>query len=264
MDEFSPSDSFALFSQDVKKREGANNSLKQSDFDLCREVFREYIFKKKNVGALRTAITKSKESDLVDLFDQLFSNFIRKGRLEFDVSCQLVSESELNKSAKNSKRGAGGENKKSNSDSSEREDEKHYHRVSLVTSPLKGNSPHELNPGDEIYVRAVGSVAEKFPDEMQSEKYDNTTVPLEAVVEAVKSNPSLPADYDGNSSDYMEAEVRFGKKNFGRGFVYKDERIKMVFDDEPSGGDGSLVARILLGGGLTLAVLAVIAWAMFG
>jgi hypothetical protein len=264
VDEFSSSNPPSTFSRMVEKREGANNSLKQSAFDLCREVFKEYIFKRKNNGRLRTILLKSKKSELVDFFDELFSNYIRKGKLEFDVSAQLVSENELNNSVEKLMQDDDAANKKSNSGSSEKESEKNYHRVSLVTSPLKGLSPHELNPGDEIYIRALGGIATKFPDEMQSEKYDNTTVPLEAVVEAIQSNPSLPSDYDGNSADYVEVRTCFGNKNFGRGFVYKEERIKPVHTAEESSGDGSLVPRILLAVGLTLAVLAVIAWVMFG
>ncbi|MFP4687803.1 MAG: hypothetical protein ACLFN5_06840 [bacterium] len=262
MSSLSASDSALMFRQAVQKKEGANNSLKKSDYDLCREVFREYIFKKKNTGELKNYISNSDTSELTNFFDRLFSNYIRKGQLEFDVSCQLISPGKLENSMGAAMRNKGESVQKEKSSSGEKS--AHYHRISLVTSPLKGRSPGEINPGDELYVRAIGSIASKFPDDLQSEKYENTTVPLEATVEAVKGNPSLPADYDGNSADYVEIDVIFGNGNHGRGYAYKDERIKMVHEVMEEVTGVPILGRVLLASGLTLALLAVIAWIIIG
>ncbi len=138
-------------------------------------------------------------------------------------------------------------------------------RVSIVTAQHSGVNPKNLTAGDQIYVRVVGPAAEHFPEHLQSERFEHATQPLESRVEAVRLSPDLPPDIDGNPENYVEIRVNITGGFNGRGYVYKDDRVKGKDLEESSDSSTSyLAALVFLGLGIITLLLAVLAFHIFG
>ncbi|MGM0381638.1 MAG: hypothetical protein ACQEP7_06590, partial [bacterium] len=204
------------------------------------------------------------EKELVDFFDHLVTAIVRKGKIKFDISAKLFTPGELEE--KQSDSSEEDEEKSSHSTSDSSAEEAHnYHRLSIVTIPLKGVKPSELQPGDEIYARAIGEVAKKFPESLQSDKYDEATVPIESTVKAIAMEPQLPADHDGDIEDYIEIKVKLENGIFGKGFVYREETVKTVHDlEDDEDSDVIFIVGIFIASGFALMFLALAAWMIFG
>ena len=140
-----------------------------------------------------------------------------------------------------------------------------YPRVSIVTTATRGIDPKNLSAGDQIYVRVVGPASAEFPEELQSDHYENATGPLESRVEAVRLSPELPSDIDGNPENYVEIRVNIPGGYNGHGFVYKEDKIKGKNSDQDENSKTSyLAAVIFLGLGTIIIFLAIFALYMFG
>lgn len=259
--DLSPGNDPLAFKEQVKSREGPGGNITQSDFKLVHNSFEEFIFDQDNLPGFISAIEDRNESALDELLDRLVSRFIRKGDMNYSISAESVPKEELSTSNNADKTEQAGEESVD-----EKEEEVSRHRVSVSTSPLDGIPPEELTPGDQIYVRAVGSVASEFPEELQSEEYDQATEPLLGDVEGIEASPDLPPDFDGEVDDYISVEVSLPGGLPGCGYVFKEERVKAK-ENEDKDSDGvttSTIAAAFFGTGGLFVLLALIAYYIFG
>ncbi len=254
------------FQQQVKARQGFHGDITSSGFKLAQESFKEFLFSKGNRGEVEEALKEQDTETFNELTDQMISNIIRKGKKDFTFSGQAVTQKALSRSMGKKPKEEGVDVEGGSGQQSSDEKDVNYHRVSVVTIPLKGVDPTELMGGDEIYVRALGSIVEKFPEDLHSEKYDEATKPIEARVEGVELNPNLPPDFDGQSEDYVEIKVEIPGGIYGRGFVFKEEtvRAKNIQNQDDSGMDPQMIAGLFFGLGAILTTLAIVAYYLFG
>jgi len=259
LQDFNLTTSPIAFRNKVEKRFGPHGELKKSDMNMAYGTFENFLLDPSKKDELLNWLRENNRENIIDFFDQLITNIIRKGKIKFNISGMLFTPGELEPEKSKAK-----EKKKKKQRRESSEEQHSYHRLSIVTIPLKGVSPGELQPGDEIYVRAMGKIASKFPDSLQSEKYDDTTVPLEATVESITMQPQLPADHDGNPEDYIEIKVRLENNLYGRGFVYKDETVKTVHEPEDDDSDIMIIVGIFIASGVALMLLTLAAWMIFG
>jgi len=254
------------FQQQVKARQGHHGDITASGYKLAQDSFKEFLFKKGTRSEIEKALKEQDTKAFDELIDQMLSNIIRKGRKDFTFAGQAVSKKALSRSMGKKPKEEGVDLASDSGQRSEAETDVTYHRVSIVTIPLKGVDPTDLLNGDEIYVRALGSIVKKFPEELHSEKYDEATKPIEARVEGVELNPNLPADFDGQAEDYVEIKVEVPGGIYGRGFVFKEEtvRAKNRQNKEESGMDPYMIAGLFFGIGAILTILAIVAYYLFG
>jgi len=262
---YDPQDRPLLFQQSVTKKSGANDEITQSDFDMVKINIEKYVANEANHADLFKFLEENDKKEFNKWVHDLLSTFIRKGKLNFDINGQLTSQKALSRSMKAamSERHGRSEGEQTGEEESGDEETETCHQLSIVTLPIRGIPPDELMPGEEIYVRALGAVVEHFPDELRSERYDFATIPIEATVESVKSDPDLPSSYEGEPENYYEVIARFGKGEKGKGFIYKSEKIKPVYLPEENTSPDRMIP-ILLGGGLLASILALIAFFIFG
>jgi hypothetical protein len=261
---YDPQDRPLLFQQSVTKKSGANDEITQSDFDMVKINIEKYIANEAKHADLFKFLEETDKKEFNKWVHDLLSTFIRKGKLVFDINGQLTSQKALSRSMKAAMTERHGRSEGELAEGEEAEEETEtYHQLSVVTLPIRGIPPDELIPGEEIYVRALGAVVEHFPDELRSDRYEFATIPIEATVESVKSDPDLPSSYEGEPENYYEVIARFGKGEKGKGFIYKSEKIKPVHISEDNIKPDRIIP-ILLGVGLLASILSLIAFFIFG
>lgn len=267
---FNPQDQPLLFQQNFDQVPEFSGELKQADYTQAAESIKKFAWDTDKQQMLWEAVESFDKETVYDWWYRLLSSVVMKGKLDFEAGCQLITQKALSRSM-------GGALEENRKDDSEREgeegegDEEDLHFISLVTAPFKGIAPEEVEPGDEIYVRATGSVAKQFPEEMQSDRYDFATVPIEAQVVGVGETTELPPSYEGKPENYFKIKANFGgaengQAEVGEGYIYKDEKVKPAFEIEEEGGvkiNYKLVA-FFIGLGIICITLSVAAYWIFG
>ncbi len=254
------------FQQDVQAKSGVHGDVTHSTEKLVKDSFKEFFFGEDNFSRLGEILRRQEEQEFKSLVGELLSRVIRKGTKSFNVNGQSLPPGALEKGTNGKIKEQDSEDLREKSKNREAEKDVNYHRISIVTIPLKGIEPTDLVPGDEIYVRVVGELSEQFPDELQSERHDKATKPIEAAVESVEIDPKLPGDFDGQSDDYVEVKVNIPGNFHGNGFVYKKETVKPVGElkKDEDGLDIFLISSIFFGLGMIFILLAIAAYYIFG
>ncbi|GEM_PF-3235081 len=262
---FDMQDQPLLFQQTFERVAAVAGEVTQADHKQARESVKKFLNEAEKRSQLWHFVENFDEENVQDWFYQLISSIIPKGKLNYNARTQLITRKALSRSMK----GALTEKHRRSEDGDEDEkDEKleSEHLVSIITIPFKGVAPKSLQNDDEIYVRALGGISAELPDELQSEKYDFASKPLEATVLGVGVADKLPPTYEGNPEDYYEIKARFWDGEIGSGYVFKDERVKMVNmpeEDNDSGIDLTLVPYFI-GIGIILVTIALAAFMIFG
>ncbi|GEM_PF-7083097 len=143
-----------------------------------------------------------------------FQKFVDKGEVEYHVRGWLTDPKNLKESSEELE----------NVDPSS--DEITKVQVIYINSPLGGKLPTELEVGDEVHVRIVGSAVEKLPDYMRDDSNEKRSVPVKSWVHSIEDNPDLPPQFDGESKNYFRITTELEAGVFGEGLVFKDERLK--------------------------------------
>ncbi len=264
LDNFSVPDKPILFQQAFDNLPEVSGELSQTDHKQATESVKNFVWDSDNQQKLWEAVEEYNEEELYDWWYRLFSTVVLKGKLKFQAANQLITQKALSRSMK----GALSDKHRRSEGESEEEDgeEESHHFLSVVTVPFNGVSPEELQTGDLIFVRAVGAISNHFPEEMQSDRYDFATVPIEAKTLGVKKAPELPPSYEGIPENYYEITARFGENEVGEGYVYKDEKVKPAFEieEEESFEFDYTLIPFFIGVGLICITLAISAYWIFG
>ncbi len=262
---FDMQDKPLLFQQTFERVTSISGEVTQADHKQARESVKKFLREPEKKSELWQSVENFDNDSAQEWFYRLISSIIPKGKLNYSVKIQLITQKALSRSMKGAlaekhRRSAG-------EDEDEEEDElKSEHLLSVLTIPFKGAPPESLQSEDEIYVRALGAISSELPEELQSEKYDFASKPLEATVLGVGVADKLPPTYEGNPDDYYEVKASFWDGEIGSGYIFKDERVKMVNmpeEDDESSFDLTLIPYFI-GIGIILISLAVAAYMIFG
>lgn len=265
LSDFNPTQKPLAFRQQVQDKSGINGDVTRSDRKLVEDAFKGFIVNEDRLSEFESILHEESESDFGGAMERLVSRIIRKGSKNYNFSGQALPADELTRDTTGEPEEKDTATPDKGKDTKEEKDV-NYHRISIVTIPLKGIEPVDLVPGEEIYVRAIGELAGKFPDELQADRDEQMTEPIEAAVEAVDLEPNLPANFDGQPEDYVGVKVDIPGQFHGEGFVYEKETVKPVgsLEKESESLDPVMVSSVFFGVGLLFVTLAGVAYYLFG
>ncbi len=258
-DNFIPRNDPLQFQRSVKKKEGPNGEVLDSDFNSAKGNLKNYLSNISNQESLDEYVNSEDEAGIKTWLQDLITSDILKGEVFFNFNVQLFSRTTLARSLSKKKSTS---KQKKEAGEKEDEDEKFYHELTICSLPVHGISPDELDPGELIYVRVTGNKVKEFSASLQSARHEDATVPLEASVKKVKPSPELPQNYDGDPGDYYKIVAQFLGDKVGFGFVYKESKVKpLKLSDKAAKPD--VLVPVLVGAGVFLGLLGGLAYIIF-
>ncbi|MFB6356166.1 MAG: hypothetical protein ABEJ65_06585, partial [bacterium] len=193
---------------------------------------------------LFNVIQSESEEELLETLSGLGDIVISQGDYELQTAANLLSRAEWEQRSSEDIRIP-------ESASGEGDDQSTEKRldVNIITSPTKGVPVDEVHEGLEIKTRITGEgVGYLPPDLVDNEKGDEVSVPLDSLITSMEEADQLPEGLEGDPSEYYELTVELQDGIYGKGLVFKGDRIKLANppeeDEEPV--DDELFVLILL------------------
>lgn len=267
--EFDPDDLPEAFKDQIPDDPFGDSSIPQATNQMVNQTFGTIISDRENTKTFRNVLEEKNRHEFKEWAYNFFSNMINKGELTFQVKGQLVTRSTYEKLEEPKTSGQDEAEDEGAEQSENKDEDRNYRPISLVTSPMKGEFAGDILEGEKIYVRATGPIVEKLPDDFLDERHDGVSIPIEATILGKNPNPSLPSDFEGDPSDYWGIKVGFQsflEGEYGEGFVHKDEQIKLSNPtmEKNSNTPWFFEPEFLIGAGLTIFAILGLAFFIFG
>ena len=211
--EYDPRLDYPDFERRILEYSVSDSPVPTVTLNQIRDRIREYIAGSENIEQLQNFLAAENETEFYKWNEELISQIIHKGQSVFQVRGQLVGKQEL-KSKSSDVRQTQIENGKTIP-------------VNFVYSPGESVPAGQLREGMPVYVRVTGEAVKKLPEGMRDRQSPEKSVPLLGWVFEIENNPQLPADFDGEPADYKEVIVELNSGIYGRGLVFKEDRIKI-------------------------------------
>ena len=241
-----------------------DSSVTNASVTMLKENLQSVLGDREKMKDLRRSLQEKNRESFKDWAYDFFSEIVHKGDLTFQIKGQLVTESVFRN--QNSSETEVEEKLEDEQTETTDEEERNYLPISIITSPMKGKFPSNIQQNEKILVRATGEILEKLPDSLLDDSQDNVSLPLEASVISTKATPDLPEDFDGDADNYWEIKVSFLDGQFGIGYVHKDEQIKRRNPEENKSSNPPwfIEPSVMIGSGVTILAILLLAYVIFG
>jgi hypothetical protein len=211
--EYNPRLEYPDFERRILEYSVSDSPVPTVTLNQIRDRIEAYIAKSENIDQLENLLSSENETEFYNWNKELVSQIISKGKSVFQVRGQLVGKQKLKAKSSDVKQ-------------TQLENGKTI-PVNFVYSPGESVPAGKLREGMPVYVRVTGEAVKKLPEGMRDRQSPEKSVPLLGWVFEIDNEPKLPADFDGEPADYKEVTVELNSGIYGRGFVFKEDRIKI-------------------------------------
>lgn len=226
------------FQRRILSRTLADTPTPEKTLEQYREFIRNY-FTKSHLEELDALMRDEDIRQLEEWFSGLLSKFFSEELQHFEMCLQFIeSDKEPPDSAdggsRQGKQNDGAEEDESgDSKIDERIAEGKLVDISMVNSPSEGVKTPDLTPGLEVYFRMVGEEVENLPDDLIDQQRNNpASVPMVGPILKIDDSPELPEGSEADPENYQTVIVEIEPNIFGGALAFKDDKIKIVKDEE--------------------------------